>query len=300
MFVKLKKELDIKEKEKPLKKETIMSIVFWIMDKTIHDIEFQKTKGNCCFNHQIGLPTSKVAPFAPMPIFDYEIDIIFKIEGYKSYALNKARGIGATELILRWILFQAIHNTIPGRKFLIITAISSDLANNYIRRIADLCRNIPCVTSKKKDRITIGKSEIIAMPANPDAIRGYENVGVIFADEAAHWNLLDDDAVLEAIEPHRTKSNAYIIIVSTPNGLRGFFAKIFQNPNSQYHKDILPWNVAEGLLIDKNEVEKIKKENYYRYEQEYNCQFLTSGYSAFPPEVLDISYRNSEEYQLAD
>jgi len=279
-----------------------ISTVFWINDPEQHALAFAKSNGNCCFNHQIGLPISKIAPFKALPIFGYEIDIIESIEMHKDYVLNKARGIGATELILRRILFKAIHNEIPNRKFLIITGISHDLAKVHMKRLIELCNKIPGVIVGKPSplSIKINKSEIIAMPANPSAIRGYENVGVIFADEAAHWDLLDDDPVLEAIEPHRTKSDAYVIIVSTPNGTRGFFSKIFHNQETKYHIDKKPWNVAEGLLIDRIEVEKIKKEDYYRYEQEYNCQFLTTKYSAFPEEVLAIAEKNSEGYQLRD
>ncbi len=253
------------------------------------------------FNEVIGLPKSKIPPFKEMPIFGYEKDILSNITKYKDYALNKARGIGATEIILRWILFQAIHNKIPGRKFLIVTGIRLGLAKDHIKRTIQLCEKIPDVIKQSSQySITVNNSEIIAIPANPSAIRGYENVQVIFADEAAHWDLLDDDPVLEAIEPHRTKSDANVIIVSTPNGRRGFFAKIFHNPESKYYTDTKPWTVSEGLLINRDEVEKVKNEDYYRFEQEYNCQFLTTNYAAFPPEVLSIVNQNSEEYQLSD
>jgi len=278
-----------------------MSTTFWINNSEQHASSSTKSKGNCCFNHQMGLPTSKIPPCKELPIFGYEVDIIEKIERYKDYALNKARGIGATELILRWMLFKAVHNKIPDRKFLIITGIRHELAQDYIRRLLGMCTKIREVVGRvSQNAIQVNMTEITAMPANAAAIRGYENVGIIFADEAAHWDLLDDDQVLEAIEPHRTKSDAHIIIVSTPNGRRGFFAKIFHNQETKYYTDYKPWNVAEGLLIDRVEVDKIKKEDYYRYEQEYNCQFLTTRYSAFPEEVLAVAQQNSEVYQLSD
>ena len=280
----------------------IISIVFWITDPEQHAQAFAESKGNCCFNHQIGLPVSKIPPYKELPIFGYEMDIIQNLETHKYYALVKARGIGATELILRWILFKAIHNQIPNRKFLIITGVGQELAKAHMKRLLELCKKIPGVIVGKTSStsIKINKSEIIAMPANPSAIRGYENVGVIFADEAAHWDFVDDEPVLEAIEPHHTKSDAHIIIVSTPNGNRGFFAKIFHSSETKYYLDYKPWNVAEGLLIDRAEVEKIKKENLYRYEQEYNLQFLTNRYSAFPNDVLAALEENSEVYQLSD
>ncbi len=297
MFHRLKRELQINDNSD--KENTIaISRDFWIDDKVLHKQEFKRTNGNCCFNHQIGLPKLKTPPYCEMDLFDYELDIIRKIEQKKYYALNKARGIGATELILRWILFQAILNDIPSRKFLIIPGTRGELAREHIKRTLDLCKKIASIKRKSHDRIFINKSEIIAMPADPDAIRGYENVGVIFADEAAHWDMLDDDPVLEAIEPHRTKSDAHVIIVSTPNGRRGFFANIFFNSSTKYCRDEKQWSVAEDRLIKKEEVEKIKGEDNYRYEQEYNCQFLSTRYAAFPEQVLESARQKSEEYQL--
>src|SRR5947209_9447529 len=187
MFDKLKKEMQIDDVNH--EHDTLISDKFWISDKEFHAKEFERTKGNCCFNHQIGLPKIKREPYNELPILDYEMQIICNIEHNKYYALNKARGIGATEVILRLILFKALHNDIPSRKFLIIPGTRAELAREYIRRIGTLCNRISYRKSKTQDKILIGKSEIIAMPADPDAIRGYENVAVIFADEDANWDL---------------------------------------------------------------------------------------------------------------
>src|SRR5438445_368037 len=140
MFHKLKRELGIRESDIQ-NKDIVISDKFWIDDNVFHQKEFERTDGNCCFNHQIGLPLRKIPPFTEMPLFDYEIDIINNIERHKDYLLNKARGIGATELILRLILFKAVHNKILGRKFLIVTGIRFELAKNYLRRMEDLCQN---------------------------------------------------------------------------------------------------------------------------------------------------------------
>lgn len=253
------------------------------------------------FNALIGMPKSKIPPYLEMPLYQYELEMASDIKSYKYYALNKARGIGATELVLRLILHMAALNVVPGRKFLIVAGTRSALARDHLKRMAELCRPIQKLVKidVSDERIKINNSEIIAIPANPSAIRGYENVGLIFADEAAHWDMLDDDVVLEAIEPHRTKSDANIVIVSTPNGQRGFFYNIFNNPNTKYHAKTIPWHVASEL-ISAQEVELIKNEDRYRFEQEYNCQFLSSQYAAFPPEVLDMLEENSEVYQLDD
>jgi hypothetical protein len=42
---------------------------FWIWDQQQHIMEDIKTKGNCCFNHIIGLPLKDKVE---KPLFDYE------------------------------------------------------------------------------------------------------------------------------------------------------------------------------------------------------------------------------------
>src|SRR5688572_13669987 len=70
---------------------------FWILDKEKHRQEFLNKNGQCCFNHLIGLPTKNDREY---PIFDYEIDIINKIQNYRNIWIKKASGIGITELVL--------------------------------------------------------------------------------------------------------------------------------------------------------------------------------------------------------
>ena len=43
--------------------------VFWYWDKEQHTQEYLKTKGQCCFNHVVGLPTKDNIE---CPLFDYE------------------------------------------------------------------------------------------------------------------------------------------------------------------------------------------------------------------------------------
>ena len=91
MFKHLKKELNLTKISEPAQSHNVkLSKVFWIADARLHAKEQQRTNSNCCFNHQIGLPTSKIAPYNALPIFGYEMDIIENIERYKDYVLDRA------------------------------------------------------------------------------------------------------------------------------------------------------------------------------------------------------------------
>ena len=45
------------------------------------------------------------------PIFDYELQVISALEGNSDVLINKARGLGITELILRYMAFLAVRNS---------------------------------------------------------------------------------------------------------------------------------------------------------------------------------------------
>jgi hypothetical protein len=83
---------------------------FWIWDQKQHRQEDIKTKGDCCFNRIIGLPTKDKGE---KPFFDYEkllykslvipdfynqLKHTFKL---KHLWVKKATGLGVTEFFLR-------------------------------------------------------------------------------------------------------------------------------------------------------------------------------------------------------
>ena len=80
---------------------------FWIWDKEKHRQEFIKSNGNCCFNHIIGLPVKNSVEH---PIYKYELDVVDKIENNRNIWIKKASGIGATELILRYLTWKILVN----------------------------------------------------------------------------------------------------------------------------------------------------------------------------------------------
>jgi hypothetical protein len=80
---------------------------FWIADKEKHDLEFLITNGQCCFNDIIGLPVKNGKEY---PIFDYELHVIDRIQKNRNIMIKKASGIGATELILRFLTWKILYN----------------------------------------------------------------------------------------------------------------------------------------------------------------------------------------------
>jgi hypothetical protein len=92
---------------------------FWIWNKKQHRQEDIKSKGECCFNHIIGLPRKDGID---KPLFDYEMmlyDALFVPKYYNSLGLRfkekhlwvkKATGLGVTEFFLRFMAWLCLRN----------------------------------------------------------------------------------------------------------------------------------------------------------------------------------------------
>jgi len=255
----------------------------------------------CCFNHQIGLPKKKFKDefgidreSDPIELYDYEKNVIENYDREKYYALNKVRGSGITEVLaVRHMAYKyAVVNRITGRKYVLAAGINLSLSVGILRRMVELLKPFPFIykelpnITNPKQILFKGGGEAIALPADPNASRGLENVGDVLLDESGFWGLVDDEPVLKAFEPFVTKSGAHIGVFSTPNGQRGFFwTKIF-NPEiiTKYFLDVLTLNMVRNVkipIIDIDEVDMTKETDPDLYAQEYNNQFILPSASVF-------------------
>jgi hypothetical protein len=119
---------------------------FWIWDKQQHRQEDIKTKGDCCFNHIIGLPTKGNIQ---RPMYDYEkllYDKLFVLTNEhngdfkdKHLWVKKATGLGITEFFLRIIAWLCTkNNEYRNTSICIVTAPRIELAVGLITRLKGL------------------------------------------------------------------------------------------------------------------------------------------------------------------
>lgn len=251
----------------------------------------------CCFNHYIGLP---VKDGKEHPIYQYEMDFSDLIDECKLIHNNKATGLGITEIMLRKMLHMGLTNPeIIGNQMAIITGPRERLAKEMIKkRLNEIIRkkHPELIRDIKDTELTLSTGTVInSYPSmNIDAMRGQPKLKFIFGDETAFFGMLYDDIVRQVAERYIPKSNPWIVWVSTPGPVRGFFYEIDQmEPESQYRKFPLSYLVSYGLLLDKEEIEKQKKVNRY-FEVEYNNQYLRGRMAAIGQALL--AGRDEQEY----
>ena len=299
---------DHPEKVRPLKlkHEFIPALEYcdWIPSSTkkerLTKAKVQECYPYCCFNHLIGLPTIKYmdeygnlqGESRPVPLWRYEQNMIQRYEATHYYAQNKCRGAGTSEIItVRHMLYKYATTRMIDRKCLIIAGTNEQAAVVIMHRIKMLADKIPFIyrippRSDYPTELFFQKGIIMALAANPDIVRSYENVGDVIYEESAFWKLINDEPVLIAGEPHVIKSSAHIGILSTPKGQAGFFWTKCFDPEikSKYDLHTLNWTEVVDVKIPIISVEKVlelKEKDLATYEQEMNNQFLLSESRAF-------------------
>jgi hypothetical protein len=192
---------------------------FWISDVKEHKKADIANKGVCCFNHIIGLPTKDGIE---KPIFDYEMQLVNALDNNKSVFVKKARGLGITEILLRYMAYLAVRNNdYFGCRFHIVTGPRIQLAEDLTDRIRLLFQN--CVTGPIQLKQTgpiiyLNNTTIQTFPSHTSfTMRGYTDVKFIFIDEAAYFPPGQQDEVKAVAEGYRAKTDPYIVVVSTPN-----------------------------------------------------------------------------------
>jgi hypothetical protein len=99
--------------------ERLRSKPFWFWNIEEHKAEALNTKGDCCFNHIIGLPTKEGAD---KPMFDYERSLYDSLRipentnplrhdfKHKHRWVKKATGLGVTEFMLRLMVWLCLRD----------------------------------------------------------------------------------------------------------------------------------------------------------------------------------------------
>jgi hypothetical protein len=132
-------------------------------------------------------------------------------------------------------------------------------------------------------------SEIIALPASADTIRGFTAHLLIF-DEAARV----PDSLYHALSPARATTNAPLWLLSTPDGPTGFFYEAWHEPEpAPGQPDQRLWQRFSVPATDcpRIDPEFLKTERLMlgdaKFRQEYLCEFTNPEGCFFTRELLE-------------
>jgi hypothetical protein len=258
---------------------------FWIWDQEEHRKEFIITKGNCCFNHIVGLP---IKDKVQHPLYDYEkllYDNLFsnetETEMYdfknKHLWLLKSTGLGITEFFLRLLGWLATRDdSFKGSQACIVTGPNIDIAIKLIKRLKAIFESkLGLIFSNKETVFELNGCQIEAYPSNHiDSFRALANPKFIFIDEGDFFRKSEQDDVRFVSERYIGKSDPFIILVSTPNAPNGLFEKIEKEPEASciYKRIKLDYTHGIGKIYTKQEIDKARQSP--SFSREYDLQYL--------------------------
>ena len=143
VFKDLQKLVSSQQRENTLKElfQRLQDKPFW--DVQEHKQEDIRTKGDCCFNHIIGLPQKDGSD---KPLYDYEqvlFDSLVTQNSNKHLWIKKATGLGVSEFMLRFMGWLCLKdNALSGSQMCIVTGPRIDLAIALIDRMKKLFNQI--------------------------------------------------------------------------------------------------------------------------------------------------------------
>ena len=250
------------------------------------------------FNDLIGLPKHP-ATYKPMELMQYQKEFFKSIENtdYHKFHICKSRQIGCTELILRILTFRCF-NKYAGGNILIIAGTRELTTKAIMQRFKNLFNNISHEIVNSSD-LTIelrNGTVITGYPSNSDSIRGLTKISAIFLDEAAHFNLIIDSKVMDAVSPIVDTNKSDLFMISTPNGPSGFFYDIYTSDTDYMKFEYDIWE-AVGWIYSKSKAEEMLQDPIHDTDQEYLNKF-TTGRDSIWGEITDAHRTDEEEMVL--
>ena len=249
------------------------------------------------FNDLIGLPKHP-ATFEPMALMEYQAQFFESIDNtdYHKFHVNKSRQIGFTELILRILAFRCF-NKYKGGNIIIIAGTREQTVKSIMQRFKNLFYRISHEIVNSNDlSIELKNGTVITgYPSNSDSIRGLTKISAIFLDEAAHFILIDDSKVMDAVQPIADTNKSDLFMISTPNGPSGFFYDI-QLTDNDFQKFSYDIHEAVGWLYTQEKANEMLENSTVDAEQEYLNKF-TTGRDSIWGEVSD-EHRTDEEEMI--
>lgn len=248
------------------------------------------------FNEFIGNPKHP-ATGKPSPMTPYQIDLDELIDKYGWILVNKSKKIGITESALRSIA-RRCFSKYAGAEVMLCAGNKERHAISLMERFTPLFNRLrDSIVEQSNTHLKLNNGTVInAYPSNAEALIGRPLVKCIYLDEAAYTGIINDQPVFDNLFANISNTHGDFIITSTPNGMRGFFFEMCQRPSEGwYYVEYDYLHGLEAMLLDKDVIEKAKKDPAIDFDQLYRCKFTTTRASIFGDQFIEQDYE-AEEY----
>ena len=258
---------------------------FWIENPRVHEILYRKTGGWCCFWHAIKPPKLRGVP---RPLWDYQLNIIKQLQAGKHLWIKKAVNTGITELCLRYIVFKALCTSDwDNSNCCIIAGNRIDMAINVISRIKGLFPDIDFKT--KETALILGNNvRVSCWPSfHVNAMRGLTDVKFILITEADFFPPGQQIEARHVSERYIGKSQAQIVMESTPNAPNQLYESIEREEPSLYTKVFIPYDLAMDKMFTEQDIAAARQSP--SFDREYLLKYVGTQGNLFSYESIQRS-----------
>lgn len=206
------------------------------------------------------------------------------LETKGNICLRSGRQVGKSTIISIRVGEYAVKH--PKKHVLVIAATERQAFLLFEKILNYLAENYKPAIKKGKDRPTkhiiklVNGSVIYCLPtgATGYGIRGY-TINLLVADEAAFI----PEEVWSAVTPMLATTKGKIILLSTPHGREGYFARCFNDPNfTKFHISSEDCPRMDKLFLENEKKRMTKRE----YAQEYLGEFIDDLLQFFPDDLI--------------
>jgi hypothetical protein len=210
----------------------------------------------------------------------------------------KSAGLGLTTLLLRYIAWNCLKDdSWKDTDVVILTGPRQELSNDLITRLKQLFLSFGITFDTKVSTLILNGVRVRAFPSDHlSAARGIPSVSMIYCDEASFSSNQSQSEVIDVIERYAGKSNAQIVLTSTPNKVGDLMHTILAQPFEESFYKILKLNYEWGVgKIYSEEDIKIAKMSS-SFEREYNLSFNSPSGNCFSHSSIDRTIELSKKY----
>lgn len=228
----------------------------------------------------------------PFSLYPFQKDTLTQLRNNKYNIILKSRQLGISTLVSAYALWLMTFNS---DKNILCISIAQDDSKELVLKVRVMQQNLPswlknqCVEENKLSMRFKNGSQIKAESSSPEAGRG-SAVSLLIIDEAAFINNID---TIWAAAQQTLSTGGDAIVLSTPNGIGGFFHKTWSdaetsNPDAAFRFN--PIRLAWSMHPERDQKWRDRQDEALGPKlasQECDASFISSGNSVIPPEVLD-------------
>lgn len=200
-------------------------------------------------------------------------------------ALNCSRQAGKSQVASTKAVHKAVYQ--PG-SLVVMIAPSQRQSQELFRRAMVVYKSMGRPVSAELanlSRIELENgSRLLAVPGDPDTVRGLAGVDLLVVDEAARVS----DELYTAVLPMVGASNGQVLALSTPAGQRGWWWKACTDPVQQWEVVTVP---AVRSRVSPEVLEHARRTmTDQEFRSEYLCEFIVGAGALFDADDINRAF----------